>query len=61
MPENLKDQAPGDRSRIDIEDRWECIYWCRKFNVREAKLREAVNAVGTSAKAVAAHFRKSLS
>ena len=38
--------------RIRVSDRWDRKYWSGHFKVTEARLREAVRAVGTSAEAV---------
>ena len=52
MPDDPKKKIPQDASRVNIHEPYEVRYWCSKFNVNEAKLREAVLAVGTSANAV---------
>jgi len=52
MPDNPKKKRPLDVSRINIHQPHEVAYWCSALGVSEAKLREAVMAVGTSAAAV---------
>lgn len=41
-----------DRTRIDLDDAVERQDWSEEFGVSEAKLREAVAAVGADAEAV---------
>ncbi|WP_119153155.1 DUF3606 domain-containing protein [Caldimonas tepidiphila] len=41
-----------DRTRIDLDDPIEVQDWIEEFGVPEARLREAVAAVGTDAEAV---------
>ena len=42
----------NDPIRIRVSDSWDRKYWAGHFKVTEARLREAVRAVGTSAEAV---------
>ena len=58
MADNLKDRGPQDRSRINVNERWELEYWTRHFGVNEEQLRTAVNAAGTSVEAVGKHLGK---
>ncbi|MGM7282533.1 DUF3606 domain-containing protein [Pseudomonas guariconensis] len=52
MADDLSNQGPQDRSRINIEEGWEVRYWSQKFGVTEQQLKDAVRAVGQSAEAV---------
>jgi CRISPR/Cas system-associated endonuclease Cas3-HD len=52
MPARMTDRAADDRSRINIDEPYEVRYWTEALSVSEAKLREAVITVGTSADAV---------
>ena len=38
-----------DEQTVDIDDRDERLYWLAQFNVTEAQLREAIEAVGNRA------------
>ena len=58
MADNLKDRGPQDRSRINVNERWELEYWTRHFGVNEEQLRTAVNSAGTSVEAVGKHLGK---
>jgi hypothetical protein len=57
MADDLTKRGPQDRSKVNVNERWEVDYWTRKWNVTEAQLRAAVE-VGTSAAAVARHLGK---
>ena len=52
MPNDKNVRHPHDGKRIDIHDPAEVRNWCAIFGVNEAKLRAAVQAVGTSSTAV---------
>ena len=47
-----------DRDRININESYEVRDWADKFGVSHARLKEAVAAVGTSAKKVEAYLKK---
>ena len=42
----------ADRKRINVNEDYELRDWSKKFNVTPEELKEAVQAVGTSADAV---------
>ena len=46
MPDDPKNRGPQDRSRISLTEDYEIRYWIEALGVSEAKLREAVQAVG---------------
>ncbi|PTW98706.1 DUF3606 domain-containing protein [Achromobacter mucicolens] len=58
MSDDLSKRGPQDRSRINVNEAHELRYWTQALGVTEAKLREAVKAVGTSATAVREHLGK---
>lgn len=58
MSDNLQKAGPQDRSRINVNERWELDYWTRELGVTDEQLREAVKAVGPSAQAVRSHLKK---
>jgi len=41
-----------DRSKINMQERWEVKYWARELGVSHAELQKAVDKVGNSAAAV---------
>lgn len=46
MPDNPKLTGKADDTRISLSQEHEVYYWIQKFDVSEAKLRTAVQAVG---------------
>lgn len=46
MADDLKNRAPGDRSRVNVHEEWELRYWCKEFGCTPDELRAAVAAVG---------------
>lgn len=46
MSDKLGNRAKLDRTRIDVEQDWEVLYWATKFNVSGCDVREAVESVG---------------
>lgn len=52
MPDNLEDRGPKDRTRINVNEDWELLYWTKQFGVNEATIRKAVQKVGPSVEAV---------
>jgi hypothetical protein len=58
MSDDLTKKIPQDASKISLTETWEVNYWCKALGVTEAKLREAVEAVGNSTAAVKKHLGK---
>jgi hypothetical protein len=58
MADSVKDRGPRDRSRVNIHQEYEIRYWSRKFDVTPEQLKEAVQKVGVSARAVAEELGK---
>ncbi|MDQ6472530.1 DUF3606 domain-containing protein [Flavobacterium sp. LHD-80] len=56
--DDLSKKRPQDSSKISLTESWEVTYWCGALGVSEAKLREAVKAVGHSAAAVRGYLGK---
>jgi len=52
MADASRNRGPADPARVNLEDRLERLYWCRKWGVSEMQLRAAVKAAGDSAAAV---------
>lgn len=57
MDNKTKTGSP-DRDRININEPYELRDWAEKFGVTHARLKEAVAAVGDSAKKVQAYLKK---
>lgn len=58
MADDLKNRGPADRSRVNVNEKWEVAYWTGRFGCTEAKLRQAVAAVGVSVTNVEAWLQK---
>ena len=58
MADDLKNHGPQDRARVNLSEAHEVQYWTQKWDVTAERLTEAVRAVGSSSKAVAAHLGK---
>lgn len=58
MADNLQDHGPQDRSRINVNERWELQYWTKHFGVSEEQLRAVVETAGPSVEAVSKHLGK---
>jgi len=46
MADDLSYTGPRDRTRINVNEPWEVRWWTKQLGCTEAKLREAVKAVG---------------
>ena len=57
MDDKTKTGSP-DRDLINTSENYEVEYWAKKFGVTPEKLKSAVKAVGSSAKAVEAYLNK---
>lgn len=53
MSDDLSQRGEPDRSRVSLSEDHEVRYWSQRFNTTEDQLRAAVQAVGSSAEAVA--------
>lgn len=58
MPDNKDITSPHDNKRIDVDDPSEVRNWCSALGCSEEELNDAVEAVGTSAKAVKKYLGK---
>ena len=58
MADDKTKKGPADSSRINVNEDYEVDYWTQALGISEEKLKEAVDAVGTSAKAVREHLGK---
>lgn len=56
MADNLQKAGPQDRSRINVNERWEVDYWTRELGVSQQELEQAVKAVGPAVSAVRQHL-----
>jgi hypothetical protein len=58
MSDDKTKVAPQDRSRININEKYEVEYWTQRFGVTVERLRASVAKVGTSVKDVEADLKR---
>jgi len=58
MADDLTKRGTPDNDLISIKETWELRDWAKKFGVTEEKLKQAVQAVGHSAKKVREYLGK---
>jgi hypothetical protein len=46
-----------DHDRVNMKENYDVEYWTRKLNINRERLKEAVEAVGTSAEEVQKYFK----
>lgn len=46
MSDDLTRRKPEDPTKINLGQQWEVDYWTKELGVSEAKLKQAVKAVG---------------
>jgi hypothetical protein len=56
MSDNLHNRGPQDRSRINLNEKWEVQYWTKELGVTEEELEQAVKTAGSSVNAVREHL-----
>lgn len=56
--DDKRNRGQPDRSLINTHENYEVRYWSQKFGVTPEKLKETVQKVGTSAKAVEKELKK---
>ncbi len=58
MADDPKKTGAADRSRINVNEEYELRDWSKKFGVTPARLKEAVNTVGVSARKVEEYLKR---
>jgi uncharacterized protein DUF3606 len=58
MADDLRNRGNQDRSRVNVNEKWEVEYWTKKWGVTRAQLVAAVKEVGVSAAALAKKLGK---
>jgi hypothetical protein len=56
--DNKKDIGSPDRDRINVHEDYELQDWATSFGVTKEQIKEAVEAVGTSAEKVREYLKK---
>lgn len=52
MSDNLNNNGPQDRSRINVNESWEVAYWTKELGVTKEELEKLVKKAGTAVSAV---------
>lgn len=58
MSDDRKVRGPQDAARINLNEDYEVRYWTEELGVSEEELRQAVQRVGSTSKAVREHLQK---
>ena len=58
MADDRTVRGPGDRQRINLNERYEVQYWTSKWRISHEQLTEAVRKVGPMSAAVAKELGK---
>ncbi|WP_081721058.1 DUF3606 domain-containing protein [Pseudoxanthomonas suwonensis] len=58
MSDDRNNPGRPDRDRINLNEDYEVRYWTEALGVSEQELRDAVQAVGSTAEAVRRHLGK---
>jgi len=61
MADDTNKRGPADRTRINVNEKWELDYWTKKFGVTPEELRSAVAKVGVMVADVEKQFKKTAS
>lgn len=56
--DDRRKRGPQDRARVNVNERWEVDYWCERFGVTPARLRQAVQKAGPMVKDVRRQLKK---
>jgi hypothetical protein len=59
MSDDKRNPGGQDRTRINTSQEYEVQDWAKKFGVSADQLKAAVKAVGSNAKEVEAHLKRS--
>ena len=58
MADHKSKTVPQDASRVNVNEKYEVEHWSQRFGVTAERLREAVQKVGTSVKAVETELKR---
>jgi uncharacterized protein DUF3606 len=57
VADDLAKKGTADRSRINLNEDWEVLYWSKEFGVSTERLQAAIRKVGNSVDAVRNELR----
>ncbi|AXA84456.1 DUF3606 domain-containing protein [Lysobacter oculi] len=58
MSDNKSKSGSPDRDRINLREDYEVQYWTKELGISEKELRDVIQAVGNTSKAVREHLGK---
>ncbi|SIQ35878.1 DUF3606 domain-containing protein [Solilutibacter tolerans] len=58
MSDNKSKTGSPDRDRINLSEDYEVQYWTKELGISEKELRDVIQAVGNTSKAVREHLSK---
>ncbi len=58
MSDNKSKTGSPDRDRINLSEAYEVQYWTKELGISEKELRDVIQAVGNTSKAVREHLGK---
>ncbi|AXA85301.1 DUF3606 domain-containing protein [Lysobacter oculi] len=58
MSDNKSKTGSPDRDRINLSEDYEVQYWTKELGISEKELRDVIQAVGNTSKAVREHLGK---
>ena len=58
MSDNKSKTGSPDRDRINLSEDYEVQYWTKELGISEKELRDVIQAVGDTSKAVREHLGK---
>ena len=58
MSDNKSKTGSPDRDRINLSEDYEVQYWTKELGIPEKELRDVIQAVGNTSKAVREHLDK---
>ena len=58
MSDDKSMRGPQDAERVNVNNDYEVLYWCKKFGVTEAALRSVARTPGAMAKDVEALLKR---
>ena len=51
-------RGPRDRTRVDVDQEWECAWWSKGWGVPVDEMREAISVVGPMVSDIDGYLRK---
>jgi hypothetical protein len=58
MSDDLNNRGQQDRSRINMNEKWEVQYWTKELGVSEEELRQIIQQAGNNVTDVRQHLKR---